>query len=170
MISFIVAMDEQRGIGVDNRLPWHLPADLAFFKRVTSGHTILMGRKTFESIGRPLPKRRNVILTRDRAFTAEGCEVVHSVEEALERYGAASESGELFVIGGAEVFRLFMPYADKMYITEIAHRFEADTFLDELDLSGWTIVSREKGPRDEKNPYDYEFVIYERSGLESGMI
>ncbi|MFE5323482.1 dihydrofolate reductase [Paenibacillus sp. NPDC056579] len=162
IISFIVAMDERRGIGVNNKLPWHLPADLAFFKRVTTGHTILMGRKTYESIGRPLPKRRNVVMTRDRGFAAEGCEMVHSVEEALERYGSEAESGELFVIGGAEVFRMFMPHADKLYITEIAHTFEADTFLDPVDASEWRVLSREKGPRDEKNPYDYEFVIYER--------
>lgn len=162
IISFIVAMDEQRGIGLNNQLPWHLPADLAFFKRITSGHTILMGRKTYESIGRPLPKRRNVILTRDHSFAAEGCEIVHSVDEALERYGTDAEKGELFVIGGAEVFRLFMPYADKMYITQIAHQFEADTFFDELDLSMWNVVSKEQGPRDEQNPYEYAFVIYER--------
>ncbi|WP_282939743.1 dihydrofolate reductase [Paenibacillus sp. RC67] len=162
IISFIFAMDERRGIGLNNQLPWHLPADLAFFKKVTSGHTILMGRKTYESIGRPLPKRRNVILTRDAAFAAEGCEVVHSVEEALERYGPHAENGELFVIGGAEVFRLFMPYADKMVVTEIAHEFEADTFFDELDLTKWNRISKEQGPRDEKNPYDYAFVIYER--------
>lgn len=162
IISFIVAMDERRGIGLHNKLPWHLPADLAFFKKVTTGHTILMGRKTFESIGRPLPKRRNVVLTRDRQFTAEGCDIVHSVEEAIERYGADNENGELFVIGGAEVFRLFMPYADKLYITEIAHRFEADTFFDPIERSDWYVLSREKGPRDDKNPYDYEFVTYER--------
>lgn len=162
IISFIVAMDERRGIGVDNKLPWHLPADLAFFKKVTTGHTILMGRKTFESIGRPLPKRRNVVLTRDPHFAAEGCEIVHSVQEAIERYGGDAEGGELFVIGGAEVFRLFMPYADNLYITEIAHRFEADTFFDPIEETEWRVISREQGLRDEKNPYDYEFVVYER--------
>ncbi|WP_028550105.1 dihydrofolate reductase [Paenibacillus sp. UNC451MF] len=163
IISFIFAMDEHRGIGLDNKLPWHLPGDLAFFKRVTSGHTILMGRKTYESIGRPLPKRRNVIMTRDLTFAAEGCEIVHTVDEALERFKSEDQNGELFVIGGAEVFRLFMPHADKMYVTEIAHKFEADTFFDELDLAEWNVISREQGPKDEKNPYDYEFVIYERN-------
>ncbi|WP_283942837.1 MULTISPECIES: dihydrofolate reductase [Paenibacillus] len=162
MISFILAMDEERGIGVDNQLPWHLPADLAFFKKVTSGHTILMGRKTYESIGRPLPKRRNVIMTRDPKFAAEGCEVVHSVEEALQVCGGREAEGELFVIGGADIFRSWMPVADKMYVTHIAHRFAADTFFGDIDMAEWTVVSREKGPKDEKNPYDYEFVVYER--------
>lgn len=163
-ISLILAMDEARGIGIDNQLPWRLPADLAFFKKTTLGHTILMGRKTFDSIGKPLPGRHNVILTRDPAFEAAGCEVVHSVEEAVKAYGRGGdkETEELFVIGGAELFGLLLPYADRMYITEIAHRFKADTFFPEVDRRQWRVVSREKGIRDEKNPYDYEFVLYER--------
>src|SRR4051812_47050449 len=100
IISMIVAMDENNGIGIDNKLPWRLPEDVAFFKRTTSGHTVLMGRKTYESIGRPLPKRRNVIMTRDRNFSAAGCETVHSVEEVLERF-RSEPAGEMFVIGGA---------------------------------------------------------------------
>jgi len=164
IISMIFAMDEQRGIGVDNKIPWRLPEDMAFFRKTTSGHTVLMGRKTYDSIGKPLPKRRNVILTRDKSFAVEGCEVVHSVEEALERFGGGSSAAddELFVIGGAEVYSLFLPHADKLYITEIAHRFEADTFLPEIDLSQWTVTSRVKGIKDDKNRYDYEFVTYER--------
>jgi dihydrofolate reductase len=125
------------------------------------GHTVLMGRKTYESIGNPLPKRRNVILTRDREYHAEGCETVHSVEEALERYRSEAD-GELFVIGGAEVYKLFMPHADKLYVTEIAEQFEADTFFPEIDASVWKAAAREKGVKNEKNPYEYEFVTYER--------
>jgi dihydrofolate reductase len=166
MISFIFAMDQSRGIGKDNKMPWYLPADFAYFKRMTMDHTIIMGRKTFDSIGRkPLPKRHNVILTRDHNFECEACDVVHSVDEAIERFGKGGilEGKELFVIGGVEVFRLFMPYADRMYITEIAHRFEADTFFPEVDKVEWREVARKAGVTDEKNVYEHDFVIYERA-------
>ncbi|OXM83673.1 dihydrofolate reductase [Paenibacillus rigui] len=163
MISFILAMDENRAIGLNNQLPWRLPEDLAYFRRTTSEHTVLMGRKTFESIGRPLPKRHNVILTRDPHFRAKGCEVVHSTDEIVNKYGASAEQEELFVIGGAEVYRMLLPYADRLYITEIAHAFEADAFFEPLHAADWTEVSRVKGPKDDKNPYDYEFVLYERN-------
>ncbi|PZE20716.1 dihydrofolate reductase [Paenibacillus xerothermodurans] len=162
IISMIVAMDEQRGIGINNKLPWRLPEDTAFFKRTTIGHTVLMGRKTFESIGKPLPKRTNVVLTRDRSYRAEGCEMVYSVDEALERYRNGVPDDELFVIGGAEVYKLFMPHAAKLYVTEIAHRFGADTFFPEIDSSLWKVTNRQQGVKNESNPYDYEFVIYER--------
>ncbi|WP_159885100.1 dihydrofolate reductase [Paenibacillus puerhi] len=163
-ISFILAMDEARGIGYQNKLPWHLPADLQFFKRTTMGGTILMGRKTYDSIGKPLPGRTNVVLTRDEHFRAEGCQVIRSVTEAVERYGRGGEKAgeELFVIGGAEVFRLLMPYADRLYVTEIRHTFAADTFFPELEPGVWREVTREPGIRNEKNPYDYDFVLYER--------
>jgi dihydrofolate reductase len=167
-ISFIFAMDEARGIGKDNKMPWYLPADFAYFKRMTLEHTILMGRKTFDSIGRkPLPKRHNVIMTRDENFSAEGCDIVHSVEEALERFGSGGswEGKELFVIGGVEVFRMFMPYVDRMYITEIAHKFEVDIYFPLiLDLE-WQEVAREAGVKDEKNVYDHDYVVYERVPL-----
>jgi len=157
-ISFIFAMDRNRAIGLNNKLPWHLPADLKFFKNVTMGHPILMGRKTYDSIGKPLPGRRNVILTQNREFHAEGCEIVHSVEEAVQQF--ADE--ELFVIGGAEIFRLMESVVDRMYITYIEHEFEADTHFGEVDMSQWTLLSSEQGVRDEKNPYVYDFRIYER--------
>ncbi|MBA2940450.1 dihydrofolate reductase [Paenibacillus sp. CGMCC 1.16610] len=158
-ISFIFAMDRNRAIGVNNTLPWHLPGDLKFFKAVTMGHPILMGRKTYESIGRPLPGRRNVILTQNTEFRAEGCEVIHSVDEAVQEF----KDQELFVIGGAEIFRLFAEKVDRMYITFIEHEFEADTYMSELDLSEWTLVSSEQGERNEKNPYEYYFRIYQRA-------
>ncbi|BFT69889.1 dihydrofolate reductase [Paenibacillus sp. P36] len=158
-ISFIFAMDRNRAIGVNNTLPWHLPGDLKFFKAVTMGHPILMGRKTYESIGRPLPGRRNVILTQNTEFRAEGCEVIHSVDEAVQEF----KDQELFVIGGAEIFRLFAEKVDRMYITFIEHEFEADTYMSELDLSDWTLVSSEQGERNEKNPYEYYFRIYQRA-------
>lgn len=163
-ISFLFAMDEARGIGINNRLPWRLPADLAFFRKTTTGHTVLMGRKTYDSIGKPLPKRHNIVLTRDTGFSAEGVEVIHSPEEVAKQYGwtGPRQDEELFVIGGAEVFRQLLPFADRMYVTEIAHRFEADTFFPEMDWSEWMAVSRVPGVKDEKNPYDYTFITYER--------
>ncbi|CAN7702109.1 dihydrofolate reductase [Paenibacillus sp. LjRoot153] len=158
-ISFIFAMDRNRAIGVNNKLPWHLPGDLKFFKNVTMGHPILMGRKTYESIGKPLPGRRNVILTQNTAYQAEGCEVIHSVDEAIDAF----RDQELFVIGGAEIFKLFASHVNRMYITYIEDEFEADTFMSDLDLSTWTLVSSEQGERNEKNPYEYYFRIYERN-------
>lgn len=158
-ISFIFAMDRNRAIGVNNKLPWHLPGDLKFFKNVTMGHPILMGRKTYESIGKPLPGRRNVILTQNTAYQAEGCEVIHSVDEAIDAF----QEQELFVIGGAEIFKLFASHVNRMYITYIEDEFEADTYMSDLDLSDWTLVSSEQGERNEKNPYEYYFRIYERN-------
>lgn len=158
-ISYIVAMDRNRAIGKNNRLPWHIPADLKFFKQTTMGHAILMGRKTYESVGKPLPGRTNVIMTQNPSYRAEGCEIVHSVEETIDRFG---RQDELFVTGGAELFRLFMPYVDKMYLTRIEHAFEGDTFFPEYDETEWTLVKREQGVMDEKNPYTYFFETHVR--------
>jgi dihydrofolate reductase len=160
MISHIVAMDQNRVIGKDNRLPWHLPADLAYFKKVTMGHAIIMGRKTFESIGRPLPGRENVIVTRNQSFQAEGCTVIHSIEEVCQF--AAKRNDEVFVIGGAELFRVTLPFAERLYVTKIEANFPGDTFYPAFDESEWQLVSYTKGKKDEKNPYDYAFIVYER--------
>lgn len=160
MISFIVAMDKNHIIGKDNQLPWHLPADLAFFKRVTMSHPIIMGRKTHESIGRSLPGRENIILTRDPSYTADGCFIIHSVDEikAIEQ----TKNEELFVIGGAEIFKETFKIADRLYITLIDEEFEGDTYFPDFDHKDWTVVSKEKGLKDEKNPYNYYFVIYDK--------
>jgi dihydrofolate reductase len=160
MISHIVAMDQNRVIGKDNRLPWHLPADLAYFKKVTMGHAIVMGRKTFESIGRPLPGRENLIVTRNRSFQLEGCKVLHSIEEVKQF--AEKRNDEVFVIGGAELFQATLPFADRLYITKIEASFPGDTFYPAFDESEWQLVSYTKGIKDEKNPYDYAFIVYER--------
>jgi dihydrofolate reductase len=160
MISFIWAMDENRVIGKDNQLPWHLPEDLKFFKRVTMGHPVAMGRKTHESIGRLLPGRENIIITRNQDFKGEGLTILHSVEELIAYDRKLNE--EIFVIGGAEIFHVLVSYADRLYITNIMAAFAGDTFFPELDLEGWKLLSHEKGIRDEKNPYDFEFCIYER--------
>ncbi|NHM29240.1 dihydrofolate reductase [Bacillus sp. C11] len=160
MISFIWAMDEERAIGKNNQLPWYLPEDLKFFKRVTMGHPIAMGRKTHESIGRALPGRENIIITRNKGYKSEGCTVFYSVEDFVA-YSRQIED-EIFVIGGAEIFKETFEYADKLYLTMIDYRFGGHTFFPEFNLSEWKLVSNEKGIKDEKNPYDYEFCIYVR--------
>ncbi|MEI2665610.1 dihydrofolate reductase [Rossellomorea sp. LJF3] len=160
MISFIWAMDQNQLIGKDNGLPWRLPEDLKFFKKTTNGHVIVMGRKTFDSIGKPLPNRENVILTRDTAFQQEGCLVMHSVEEIMK--WAKEKGGEIFIMGGREIYKQFVPYVERLYVTQIHHEFEGDTTMPAIPWEEFTCISSEKGVRDEKNPYDYEFMIYER--------
>ncbi len=162
MISLLVAMDQNNLIGRDNQLPWHLPADLAYFKQVTMGHPIVMGRKTYDSIGRPLPGRENIIVTRNPAFTMEGCKVIHSIEEIIKLNNNDKEQ-ELFVIGGSEIFKEILPFADKLYITEIDEAFEGDTFFPEIHQKEWVLLHKEKGIKDEKNPYDYYFSVYTRA-------
>ncbi len=155
-ISMIVAMAKNRAIGIGNKMPWHLPAELAHFKRTTLNKPVLMGRKTYESIGKPLPKRVNVILTRQRDLLIEGCEIVHSVEEAIERYG---QDEELMITGGAEIFDLFMPYTDTIYLTEIDLDVEeADTFFPTFDEAQFDVVSSETLEKDENN--QHSFTIY----------
>lgn len=157
MISLLWAMDKNRGIGLNNELPWRLPEDLKYFKKVTMGKPIAMGRKTYDSIGRPLPGRENIVVTRSQGLTIEGCTVIHDVKELLNR-----EEGELFVIGGAEIFKEILPYSDRLYITEIYDEFEADTFFPEINMSDWELIESTPGIKDEKNPYDYEFFVYQR--------
>lgn len=161
MISLLVAMDKGNGIGHKNDLPWHLPNDLQHFKNLTLGKTIVMGRKTFDSIGRPLPNRDNVVLTRDKEFQADGVETIHSVEDIIKLY-TDMDGYELFIIGGSELFKQMMPYADRMYVTHIDHTFEADTYFPEIYSGKWELVSSTKGVKDEKNPYDYYFKQYDR--------
>lgn len=163
MISFLLAMDRNRVIGKDNDMPWHLPADLAYFKKTTMGHPIVMGRKTHEAIGKALPGRRNVIVTRNPAYKAEGCEVVHSVDEAVALF---RNDEEVFVIGGAQLFEAFFSYADRLYITCIDDSFAGDTYFPKIVEDEWQKISDEKGGKDEKNPYPFAFLVYERkSGL-----
>lgn len=161
MISFIVAMDNNRLIGKNNDLPWHLPADLKYFKRITMGHPIVMGRKTFESIGRILPGRENIVITRNKDFSYEGCTIFHSIDAFLDRI-QSDESEEYFVIGGSEIFHALFPKADRLYITKINDEFEGDTYFPPFSLDEWELVSQEKGPKDEKNPFDYEFLVFDR--------
>ncbi|OMP65672.1 dihydrofolate reductase [Domibacillus epiphyticus] len=158
MISFIWAQDENGLIGKDNSLPWHLPEDLKFFKKTTLGHPIVMGRKTYESIGRPLPGRENIILTGDPLYKAEGCTIVHSVEDVLDK----AKNEEVFVTGGAGVFKAFLPHVDRLYVTHIHHVFEGDTYFRSIQWDDFEKGSCTPGLTDERNPYKYEFCLYHR--------
>jgi dihydrofolate reductase len=158
-ISIIVAMAANHVIGHENRLPWHLPADLQHFKQITMGKPILMGRKTYESIGRPLPGRTNIVITRDESYTAEGCVVVHSMEEAMQ---AAGDSDEVMVIGGAEFYQQALPQADALYLTLVEGEFEGDAFFPEINEDEWREVERSDFGSDEKNPHAYSFVRMDR--------
>jgi dihydrofolate reductase len=158
-LSLIVAMDENRLIGNDNQLPWRLPADLAFFKRTTMGKPIIMGRKTFDSIGRPLPGRRNIVITRDTEFSAEGCEVVHSIEAAL---AGCSDHDELMLIGGATLYEQTLDQVSCMYVTRIHHSFSGDTWFPEFDVRHWKISEQQDFDPDQSNSFAYSFVKYVR--------
>ncbi len=153
--SIIVAKSENDGIGIENRLPWHLPADLKNFKNITMGHHMIMGRKTYESIGKPLPGRTTVIVTRDENYKAEGCIVVHSLAGALTKVELAGET-EVFIIGGADVILQSESFADKIYLTVIHEEFPADVFL-KLN-NEWKEIKREDFTPDEKNKYNYSFL------------
>ncbi len=159
-ISLILAMGRNRAIGRDNQLPWHLPADLAHFKATTMGKPILMGRKTWESIGKALPGRLNIVLTRQAAYDADGATVVNSINDAISSCGLADE---LMVIGGAGVYLAFLPRAQKIYLTLIDEDFDGDTFFPELDEQEWHEEAREDHRADDKNPYDYSFRVMRKS-------
>lgn len=161
MLSIIVAKASNNIIGKDNSLIWHLPEDLKRFKALTTGHTIIMGRRTFESLGRVLPNRRHVILCNDMKMEIEdeNIEILEDIS-MLDKYINSEE--EHFIIGGATIYRLLMPYANKMYITEIAQEFEGDVSFPEINKEEWNIVEVQKGLKNEKNPYDYNYVTYIR--------
>lgn len=160
-ISMIAAMAHDRVIGKDNQMPWHLPADLAHFKRVTLGKPVLMGRKTFESIGRPLPGRRNLVISRNPGYQAEGIEVVGSVEAALALL-ASSAVEELMVIGGGHLYAEMLPSADRLYLTQIDLAVEGDTRFPAFDDGQWQRIDCESHPADEKNPHPYRFETWQR--------
>ena len=155
MISLIVAYAKGQVIGKDGDMPWQLPADLKNVKELTTGKTIVMGRKTFESIGKPLPNRRNVVLTRSRDFHPEGVDVVHTKEEVMAL-------GDVIIFGGAEIYRQFLDVVDRLYITEIDLETEGDTFFPEWDREAYTMVDKREGIVDEKNQVPHTFYTYER--------
>jgi dihydrofolate reductase len=158
-IAIVVAMADNRVIGRDNQLPWHLPADLRHFRQVTIGKPVLMGRKTHESIGRPLPERTNIVVTRDRSYEAPGCVVAHSIESALK---AAGDREEVMVIGGADFYRQLLPKADRLYLTLVHAEFEGDARFPELDDREWREVERTDCAPDANNPWPYSFIRLER--------
>ncbi len=167
IISFVVAMARNGVIGKDNQLPWRLPADLRHFKAVTMGKPIIMGRKTYDSIGRPLPARTNIVVTRDPAYQAEGCVVAHSIEAAL---AAAGEVEEAMIIGGADFYRQLLPRADRIYLTLIDAEVEGDTCFPELDPARWHERSREDHVADADNPYPYSFILLESAERQAGTL
>ncbi|MBL0343496.1 MAG: dihydrofolate reductase [Bacteroidetes bacterium] len=158
-ISLIVAFDENNLIGNNNALPWHLPADLKHFKNITFGHHMIMGRKTYDSIGKPLPGRVSIIITRQVNFSIEGCLVVNTLEEALNK---CIGEKEVFVIGGAQIFECTLPLATHLYITQIHHAFTGDTHFPEIATKDWQEISSEYHPADEKNKWPYSFINYIR--------
>lgn len=159
MLSLIVAAGENNEIGKHGKMPWYLPADLRHFKTVTLGKPVIMGRRTFESIGKPLPGRRNIVVTRDTSWQAEGCEAAHSLPEALVM--AAGEP-ELMLIGGGQLYREALPRAQRIYLTRVHGTFDADTFFPLLDGGQWREIAREAHPVDESNAYACSFLLLER--------
>jgi len=165
-ISLIVAMSKNRAIGVNGDLPWHLPADLKYFKATTLGKPIVMGRKTFDSIGRPLPGRRNIVITRNRGWSFEGVEVASNIEAAIELARNTERTGEpvsseIMITGGAQIYRQAMPHVDRMYITEVDAEVEGDTFFPDFDAADWVEANRQSHAATEGQPA-YAFVVYER--------
>ncbi len=159
MISIIAALAENRVIGVNNTLPWRLPNDLKHFRRLTTGHAIIMGRKNYESIGRPLPERTNIVVTRNRDYRASGCLVAHSLDEAL---ALAQNDPEIFIIGGAEIYREALARADRLYLTQVHAAVDGDTFFPETNRNDWEETTRERHGADDKHAYAYSFVVLER--------
>lgn len=159
-ISIIVAMAQNRVIGKDNKLPWYLPADLRHFKNITMGHPIIMGRKTHESIGKALPGRRNIVVTRRPDYrAAKGCVTAHSLQQAITLSAGAEE---VFVIGGASLYREALPFAQRIYLTEVHAEVPGDTYFPAIDMAAWKEISRERFPADKKNVYSYSFVVLEK--------
>ncbi len=159
MVTIIAAIAKNNALGKDNQLIWHLPADLKRFKNVTLGHHVIMGRKTFESLNKPLPNRTTIIITRDTNYTAKGCIVTNSLTDALN---AAKSDKDPFILGGAEIYKQALEIADVLDLTLVHHEFDADVFFPEIDMSIWKEISRQDFEADDKNKYDYSFVKYNR--------
>lgn len=165
-LAMIVAQSSNRVIGRDNKLPWYLPGDLKYFKQATMGKPIIMGRKTFESIGKPLPGRLNIVISRDASFTAQGIKVVMSLPEAIEL--AESQAlidgvDEAMIIGGAQIYALALPEVERLYITQVHADIEGDAYFPEFNRSQWAELGREDFSAQGPNPYDYSFIVYQRS-------
>jgi dihydrofolate reductase len=160
MVTIMAAIAANNALGKDNQLIWHLPADLKRFKKTTLNHAVIVGRKTYESLGKPLPNRTNIVITRDKNYQVEGCVIVNSLKEALKAALKVDENP--FILGGAEIYKQAMQFADILDITFVHHQFEADVFFPEIDKTIWKETWREDFKADEKNKYDYSFVTFER--------
>ncbi|MFC3197025.1 dihydrofolate reductase [Parapedobacter deserti] len=158
-LSIIVAAAETGAIGKDNQLLWHLPNDLRFFKQTTTGHAVIMGRKTYESVGKPLPNRRNIVVTRQRDYAIEGAEVVNTLDEAL---GRSMNEEEVFVVGGAEIYKQALPLAERIYLTRVHATIEGDVYFPEPDENEWRLKAATHCNPDERHAYGYTFMVYER--------
>jgi dihydrofolate reductase len=164
IVSAIAALSKNKVIGKNNDLPWRLPDDMKFFMETTKGHHVVMGRKNYDSLHerfKPLPDRTNIVITRQKEFKAPGCTVLNAIEPALEMARRNSEP-ECFIIGGAEIYRLAMPYTSRLYLTEIDAVVEGDTFFPELNADDWKEVSRRRHPADLRHPYAFDIVVYDR--------
>ncbi len=162
VIKILVACDENHVIGKNNALIWHLPADLKRFKELTTGNVIIMGRKTFDSIGRPLPNRTSIVITRQTDYNQEGVIIVHSLEEAILK-AKSLHRGDIYIVGGAEIYRMAMELADEIELTLLHDIFEGDAFFPEINPAVWKEISKERGITDEKNPFQYSFITYKRN-------
>ncbi|WP_214481194.1 dihydrofolate reductase [Bacillus sp. SM2101] len=162
MLSIIVAFDKNRTIGKNNSIPWHLPNDLAHVKRITMGHTVVMGRKTFDSIGRPLPDRKNVVLTRDQNIEIEGVQLIHTIDDIF-RIEEQANNEEVFIFGGETLYKQLFQYVDKLYVTFVDATYAGDTYFPfMISDDDWLLKSKTKGLKDEDNKIDYYFLTYER--------
>jgi dihydrofolate reductase len=162
ILSLIAALTKNRVIGKNNDLPWHLPDDMKYFMQTTKGHCVIMGRRNYESIPvkfRPLPNRTNIVLTRQKTFVAANCQVVHSLSEALA-FAQQQNEQEVFIIGGAEVYAMALPQAERLYLTEIDTELEGDTFFPSFDKTQFTEVFRKHHPADDRHPFAFDFVVY----------
>lgn len=169
IISLLVAMSRNRVIGRDNALPWHLPEDLRFFKRVTMGKPVVMGRTTYDSIGKPLVDRENIVITRNPDFDADGVHIVNSIEEALAlsvQLAAPEQDPEIMVIGGGQIFEQTLPIAHRIYLTQINADIDGDVYFPQFSRDQWHEVARENMPATEKNPFTWSFLILERESFE----
>lgn len=158
MIALIVAIDQNNAIGKDNQLLWHLPKDLSFFKNVTSGNAIIMGRKTFESIGKALPNRRNIVISTQKDLQYAGAEITSSLNAAIELVGNA----DCYIIGGGSIYQQSLTLVDRLYITKVADKFDADTFFPTINWDEWTLVSEEEHHADEKHAHAFSFCVYDK--------
>ncbi len=158
-ITIIVATDQQNGIGANNQLLWHLPADLKFFKQTTTGHTIIMGRKTFDSIGKPLPNRQSLVISKQQNLIIEGAQVFNAMADAL---AACNAENEVFIIGGAEIYKLALPLANKIYLTKVNGVFNADVFFPKILATEWKETELTFYPKNEKNAFDFTLITLVR--------